>query len=505
MSRKIDAKIGIRRRGKLFRRYLRYMTILVLCCVILVGGFIMVFLSKYWMDSRQQVLLSDASSIATLTELYVKSNQSGEGLSESDDIRIILSSALKTASLSSESDIYICNNNGKVLICKELLADNVSDVDDSVCDEHAGIVYPSNFINNVALNKSIALRCRLAGIYEEPTFLAASGIYYEGKMVGFVVAVQPAAEGLKGYVADFSGIICFAMALALVICFIITYILTFSVTQPMTEMSTVMREYSQGDFSQRIKPHGNDEIAELAENFNKMADALAVNENSRRSFVANVSHELRTPMTSIGGFVDGMLDGTIPPSQQKHYLTIVSNEVKRLTRLITSMLNMSKIEAGELTLNATDFNISELIFTTLLSFEKKLNDKNIDIEGLDKFRSIIVNADEGMINQVVYNLIENAVKYTPNDEKICLMVDDSSHKINVKIRNYGVGISQKECKMIFERFYKVDRSRSLDVKSVGLGLYICKSIVELHGGTIGVNSDGSTYTEFEFTIPDRQR
>ena len=208
-------------------------------------------------------------------------------------------------------------------------------------------------------------------------------------------------------------------------------------------------------------------------------------------------------MTSIGGFIDGILDGTIGKDRQDYYLRLVSDEVKRLSRLVTGMLNMSKIEAGEMQINLKNFDISATIFKTLLNFERKINDKNIEIVGLDTMQSITVNADEDMIQQVVYNLIDNAVKFTPDSGYIFIKDYKDSEKTFVSIRNSGDGIERDELNKVFERFYKVDRSRSYDVKGAGLGLFLVKSIIELHGGEIRVDSKVGEYTEFAFWIPNQ--
>ena len=219
-----------------------------------------------------------------------------------------------------------------------------------------------------------------------------------------------------------------------------------------------------------------------------MAQALATLEMSRRSFVANVSHELKTPMTTIGGFIDGILDGTISPDKQRHYLQIVSDEVKRLSRLVTGMLNMSKLEAGELDLKPVKFDISEMIFQTLLGFEQLIDNKHIEIRGLDTLQSNEVVADRDMINQVVYNLIDNAVKFTQDGGYIEVSSKSDAEKVIVKIRNRAAAIPSEEIDKIFERFYKVDKSRSYDVKGAGMGLYLVKTMVELHGGQITARS-----------------
>ncbi|MBQ6600175.1 MAG: GHKL domain-containing protein, partial [Clostridia bacterium] len=224
-------------------------------------------------------------------------------------------------------------------------------------------------------------------------------------------------------------------------------------------------------------------------------------EKSRRSFIANVSHELKTPMTSIGGFIDGILDGTIPPEDEKKYLGIVSNEVKRLSRMVVSMLNLSKIEAGEVSINPTEYDISKQLFDTLLSFEKRIDKGRINIEGFEDMGFVAVKADRDLLQQVIYNLIDNAVKFTPENGTISLRAENDREKTTVIIRNSGAGVSKEEISRIFERFYKVDKSRSYDTKGVGLGLYIVKTIINMHDGEIYADSELGEYTEFRFVIP----
>ena len=272
------------------------------------------------------------------------------------------------------------------------------------------------------------------------------------------------------------------------------------ILSPVKEMTLAAKRFGEGDFSEKVNLSDQNEMGYLANTLNDMASSLEAIEENRKSFISNVSHELRTPMTTIGGFVDGILDGTIPESQQKHYLSIVSDETKRLSRLVTAMLNMSKIEAGELKLNPKAFDISAEIFNVLLSFEQIIERKHIEISGLDRLHSVTVTADEDMIHQVIYNLVDNAVKFTENGT-ISVFADDDENATLIKVVNTGAGISSEEREKIFERFYKVDKSRSYDVKGAGLGLYICKTIVEMHGGSIGCNSEEGKYTEFWFTIP----
>ena len=205
-------------------------------------------------------------------------------------------------------------------------------------------------------------------------------------------------------------------------------------------------------------------------------------------------------MTSIAGFIDGILDGTIGPDKQAHYLRIVSDEVKRLSRLVRSMLNLSRIEAGELKVQTTQFDVLEVICETVFSFEQSINQKRLDIRGLDNDK-VMVEADPDLIHQVVYNLIENAVKFVNEGGYLEFSFNSDSRMTYVGVRNSGEGLAKDEIPRVFDRFYKTDRSRGMDKNGVGLGLYLVRSIINLHGGDIIVKSTPGEYTEFIFSVP----
>ena len=209
-------------------------------------------------------------------------------------------------------------------------------------------------------------------------------------------------------------------------------------------------------------------------------------------------------MTTIAGFIDGILDGTIPKEQEDKYLHIVSDEVKRLSRLVKSMLDLSRIDSGEMQLHPTNFDITNTIVTTLLTFEQKIDEKGIEIRGLEEARPQMVLGDQDLLHQVVYNLIENAVKFTNDGGAISVQVSDSIDRTTVVIENTGPGIAPEDLPMIFERFYKTDKSRSRDKNGMGLGLYIVRTILKLHGGDIAVSSAVGQFCRFEFTIPKPQ-
>lgn len=279
------------------------------------------------------------------------------------------------------------------------------------------------------------------------------------------------------------------------------YVLSYHLSQPLRQMSNAAKKFAVGDFSARVNVSSQDEVGELALAFNHMADSLTASEGMRRSFIANVSHELKTPMTTIAGFVDGILDGTIPPERHRHYMNIVSMEVKRLSRLVQSMLSLSRIDNGELKLNCREFEMFSVIVNVLAGFEQKISAKNIEIKGLEDFVSLKVNADPDLMHQVIYNLIENAVKFTNENGFISFSAIETKYDITVAIENSGPGIPPEDIRYVFDRFYKTDKSRSVDKKGMGLGLFITKSIMRLHSGYIYVESEPDKYTRFTFKLP----
>ncbi len=495
---------GKAKRSSLLNKYLVTISSIFIASFIVLGIALIAFIAQYWTSEKMNLMQENVKTIASETAEMLDPNSDDHDVygppSAQNSTRILLN-MLSTISTAIDSDIVVCNiNSGKVLYCKEQLNREMIVLDEG-CAIHDNYVLPQRVLDEVR-EGSFNEISNLDGLFNESKFIIAEPIVVDDTPVGVVVATRPVAGGIWAYTADMLRMFAFASLLSLLIAFVVIYMMSYRMIKPLRQMSAATRQYSKGDFSYRVAIRGNDELAELAEAFNSMAKALATIESSRRSFIANVSHELKTPMTSIGGFIDGILDGTIPEEKREQYLKIVSDEIKRLSRLVTGMLNMSKIEAGELKLNPTRLDLSDMVFKTLLSFEQLIDNSHIDIQGLEDLESVYINADESMINQVVYNLIDNAVKFTP--EYGCITINiiksDDGHVI-FSIRNTGNGISSEEIVKIFERFYKVDKSRSYDVKGAGLGLYIVKTIIEMHNGKIRADSKVGEYTEFSFEIP----
>ncbi len=267
------------------------------------------------------------------------------------------------------------------------------------------------------------------------------------------------------------------------------------------EILRITELYSKGDFSDKISTDMPGNLGDIAACINSVAADVEKSEESSKTFIANVSHELRTPMTTIGGFVDGILDGTIKKSRQTEYLVLVSNEIKRLRILISSMLNMTKFESGTMRPNFKETNITDLVIQVVLMFEKKIEEKKLEIEELDSSRLMAV-VDADLMQQVIYNLVENAVKFVNVGGMLSFRFEKQGSTCIIGIRNTGEGLKDEEIKQVFDRFYKTDSSRGKDTTGLGLGLSISRKIVHLHKGHIVVKSVYGEYTEFQIQIPE---
>ena len=282
---------------------------------------------------------------------------------------------------------------------------------------------------------------------------------------------------------------------------IAVYFISERVISPLRDISSAAKSFASGKFDVRVPVRGNDEIAELATTFNNMAQSLDNYDEMRNSFMSNVSHDLRSPMTSISGFIDGILDGVIPPEEHKYYLQIVSGEVKRLSRLVNSLLDLSRIQAGERKFTPVAFDICEMGRQILISFEQKIDAKNLCVEFSCSEDRIIALADHDAIYQVFYNVCDNAVKFSSDGGRFRISITKGKgKKITVEVFNEGQGIPKEEISFVFERFYKFDKSRGLNKNGAGLGLFIAKTIVEAHGESIWAESEYGKNCCFGFSL-----
>jgi signal transduction histidine kinase len=406
----------------------------------------------------------------------------------------LLSMTYSVVSITIQADVFLVDTDGRILFH----ANNDAAGDEEVTLSEKTVA--DGIVQSAITTGRYETTGNLQGFFASPQYVVGIPVIADGKPFGAVFAASSADE-LLTFMTDMVKMFVISGLLVLAVVSVIIYFITARMVEPLYSMLDATHSFSRGDFSKRVPVNGYDEVGKLSMAFNNMASTLAVTESTRRSFIANVSHELKTPMTTISGFVDGVLDGTVPEEKRDQYLAIVSTECKRLSRLVRSMLDMARLEAGELELNPVTLDISEIIRQTVFTFEHAIEEKELDVRGLETDR-VMVLADKDLIHQVVYNLVDNAVKFVnPGGYREFLYRSEQGMTF-VTIRNSGEGIEKSEAPQLFERFYKSDRSRSLDKDGVGLGLHIVKSIVHYHKGDISVQSLQGEYTDFEFSLPN---
>ncbi|KMT22061.1 sensor histidine kinase [Clostridium cylindrosporum] len=281
--------------------------------------------------------------------------------------------------------------------------------------------------------------------------------------------------------------------------FIVYYFSEKILIIPLSNINNTAKQIAKGEFNNRVDIVSNDEIGDLAVSFNYMADSLEDLENMRRSFIANVSHELRSPMTSINGFVEGMIDGTIPIEKWERYLKVVDGESKRLIRIINDLLDLARLESGEFSMRMGSFELNEFISDSIIKFEDRIYQKNINMNVILMKNGVTVKGDKDRLNQVLTNLVDNAIKFVPEGGTIEVSAVRREDRILVSVFNTGEPIPKEDIKYIWERFHKVDKARVRSGGGVGLGLSIARQILNQHNQTIWVESDPSGNT-FRFTL-----
>lgn len=299
---------------------------------------------------------------------------------------------------------------------------------------------------------------------------------------------------------DIYSLFLISMSVSVLIAGVLAYLFSVRISRPLKAINNAAKVIASGEFEKRLNINSKDEIGELANSFNNMVVALQNLEEMRRGFIANVSHELRTPMTSIRGFIEGILDGTIPQERQNNYLAIVRDEANRMNRMVNDLLDLARMEAGEVKLNLVEFNINELMRRSIIKVESLIIQKNLSIEAVFEREEMFVYADMDSIERVILNLLHNAVKFTPHDGKIILRTSYHKGKVTVSIEDSGIGISKDEISRIWDRFYKSDKSRGQDKTGTGLGLAIVKNIISEHEQEIWVESELGAGTKFTFTL-----
>ena len=466
-------------------RLYRTMAVLLLTAVLLLGVVFNVFMYHYSVSYQENALSVDCDNMVDLSKAYHSVGLLGRNIN--------FKTSISTASRIADSDTLICDPDGYVVIC----SDSVQGC------THLGRKISSTYVKRAFAKGKVSSSSMVSTVYDEARLAVAMPLLADdGTQLGVVISSSP-MTGVYANLAKTAGVFLAVGVLVLLVSLILMLVATHKQGQPLRKLAAAARQLGHGNLDVRLEtdPKAGVEYSELVVAFNNMASSLQSTEAQRQEFIANVSHELKTPMTTIAGYMDGMLDGTIPPEQHAHYMQIVSDEVRRLSRLVRSMLEISRAQSvGVDKSRRTRFDVADVVGQTLLSFEQRIESKHLDVQADLPEEPAFTMADCDAITQVVYNLLDNAIKFCNEGGLLGVQMWFQNGKINVSISNTGETIAPEELPLVFERFHKTDKSRSRNPDGAGLGLYIVKTIICSHGEDITVEShDGKT--AFCFTLP----
>jgi len=466
------------------RSFFAYAVIL-LAALLLVGVSFQFLVRNFLTEQVYEDLKSDSAAVAQIASAYLR-----QDTVNSQDFLVSLAVAERV----SGNDTVICDAQGQILLCSSA----------PLGCAHQGLAITSrDYLQKVTAETFVVSSGLVEGLYTDNRYVVSTAIRGPGEeFLGLVMVSAPTAN-TQSVLKRISDIYLFVSVLVVLAAVVIMTVYARKSSSPLRDMARTAAAFGHGNLKARaqVPEDAPEEIRDLALAFNNMAQSLEKIEYGRKEFVANVSHELKTPMTTIGGFVDGILDGTIPPEQQSKYLQIVSGETKRLSRLVRSMLDVSQMQDGMVPEEKKSrFDITECAGQVLITFESKINDKQLDVQVSFPEHPVITYACRDYITQVIYNLVDNAVKFCPQGGSLGLSVREGGQKVFVRISNNGQTIPAQELPLLFERFHKLDKSRSQNRDGWGLGLYIVKTLVCAHGEDISVSSADGT-TEFTFTLP----
>ena len=481
----------------LYKRQFMLMAGVILISFALLGGAFVTLSYQYAVQEKRDSLGDNAKYIA---QSFMRSlSTASTTLGQQNDYAVNIDTLAKV----SDSYVIVTETDGLIFYSS----------DGSDGSNLAGGVVPSYMVSQVAATGSYSGMTDLGGIFPEKRFVAGTpilvqtidfktgqGLVVQDKLFGMVFVAAETASLTEMWRA-FASIFFFTSIVVLLIAFITSSVTSLRQTKPLKEMAEAARKFGHGEFDVRVSGSCErcDEVGELATAFDAMADSLAKSEARRSEFVANISHELKTPMTTIAGFSDGILDGTITPDHEKAALQTISSETRRLSRLVRRMLDLSRLQSAENITAQEQFDVSEVLLRVLVSLETKINARHLDVDTQIPEGAVLVWGDPDSITQVCYNLLDNAIKFSAEGSTLGLSITTKGGKAYVSVRNTGQTIPPEELPLIFDRFHKSDKSRSVDREGVGLGLYIVKTILNSHKENITVSSENGV-TEFVFTL-----
>ncbi len=467
----------------MYGRQFAAMAGMVLLSFLMLGASFATLSYQYTIREQEQALDRNAGYIASFTSNYVNAN--GGTSWQKRDFQVYLSTVAQVGG----SHIMICDNSGLVLFATS------GQQELSRLENHT---LSAALVDRVK-NGSYAGMTTLDGLYSERRYLVGLPITSTDGLLQGLVLVSSDASRISGIWKELAGIFLVTAVAVVLIAAILCSFTSMRQSKPIKEIAAAARQFGLGQLDVRVDVgKRRDEVGELADAFNNMADSLARSEQRRSEFIANVSHELKTPMTTIAGFADGILDGTIPPEKEKDYLQIISSETRRLSRLVRSMLDLSRLQSDERAAQQ-QFDISETLVRTLITLESKVDAAQLQVDMQLPEEPVPVWGDQDAITQVCYNLLDNAIKFSRPGGTLGVSVTAKGPKATIAISNQGDTIPPEELALIFDRFHKTDHSRSVDRDGVGLGLYIVKTILNSHKENITCTSEDGL-TKFVFTL-----
>ncbi len=473
----------------IFTKYITTFMLIILASFVMLAAIISTMMVTYYSDSAEQQITSTADSMKYLLEERL-ADYPAESLSDyvkhhTDEVSAYFSALTRYYE---DTALFVTDTEGNVLASVGFRDPSFGST--PVPESVMAAVREGSYQGDSDLQGLFAMSRSVKGIA-----LKSRG----GTVIGAVFACST-SESINSLMRTTVKAIVMTCLWVLLAALIAVYFISEKIIAPLKHMSQAAKSFAAGRFDVRVPVTGHDEVAELAVAFNNMAGSLADLENMRSTFLSNVSHDLRTPMTTISGFIDALLDGTIPQEKHEYYLRMIGDEVRRLSRLVAALLDVSRIQAGDRKFVMSAFDICEMARVILISFEQKIDKKRLEVEFDTEAENLYVWADRDAIYQILYNICDNGVKFSREEGKYRIRILERDRKVFLSVYNEGEGIKSEELPHVFERFYKSDKSRSLDKTGVGLGLYIAKSIIDAHGEEIWVKSKHGEYCEFIFTL-----
>ena len=476
-----------------FAKYVCAFMLIILFCFSVIIAIVTSIVTNYSIKNKAELVENSAEAAGQYfsDKLENKSDTLCFGDYAANNKDSIFSVITIIASSNNDMTVFITDSEGAILLCAGNEENRIGN----------GARVPAELMDKLSSGDTISENTDLGGIYSSKRMLCAAPVSNGESEVCGAVFVCASSIIMTELLSDISRAVIMSILWVMLAALVAVYIVTQRIIAPLKEISIAAHQFAKGQFDTRVTVRGSDEVAELATAFNQMAESLDNYETMRNTFISNVSHDLRTPITSISGFVDGILDGVIPPEKYSYYLEIVSSEAKRLSRLVASLLELSRIQAGERKFTPVPFDICEMARQIVISFEKNIEDKRLEVEFDCDSDNMTAVADRDAIYQILYNLCDNAVKFSREGGLFKISVKaKKSKKLVVSVYNEGQGISEADLPYVFERFYKSDKSRGLNKTGVGLGLYISKTIIDSHDEKIWVESEQNNYCRFSFTL-----